>query len=184
VGPLGSDAGYFTQFWWTGFVKSVATLSLPMIPEVFAGTHYPFVNGSLWTIRYEVICYLAVMLFGIFGGFRIRSAWLVATVAFTAVFMLGRFDAWPLDGKTGQHLARFFMIFGIGGCYFLYGRDALARSLGALTAGVILAIMISSPHWAELGVAVFGGYLILTFATRKATTFAWFNDLPDISYGV
>jgi len=184
VGPLGADPGYFSQFGWTGFAKSVATLSLPVIPDVFAGTYYPVVNGSLWTIRYEVLCYLAVLLFGMMGGFRIRFAWLVATATFTVLFMAARFDAWPLDGKTGQHLARFFMIFGIGGCYFLYVRDMLKRNTFVIPAAVMLAIMIGSPQWAELGVAVFGAYLILSFAIREATALEWFNRLPDISYGV
>ena len=30
------------------------------MPPVFEGTHYPYVNNSLWTIKFEFACYLLV----------------------------------------------------------------------------------------------------------------------------
>jgi len=184
VGPLGGGADYFERFSLVDFASSLVPLAQPTIPPVFGGTHYPIVNGSIWTIVYEVRCYLAVLLFGLLGGFRIRFAWLAATAVCMLLFMLGRFDAWPLSGAAGQHMARFFMLFGVGGCFWLYGRPMLARRGLMLPAAVLLAILISVPRWAELGLALFGAYLCLHVAVREASSFAWFNTLPDVSYGV
>lgn len=184
VGPLGGGPDYFERFAPTGFLLSVVALAPPAIPPVFEGTHYPVVNGSVWTIVHEVRCYLAVLAFGVLGGFRVRWAWAAATVAFALLFMAARFDAWPLPGTSGQHAARFFVLFGVGGCFRLYGRRLLERDALAVPAAVLLAVAMTMPRWAELGVALFGGFLILRVAIARATTLAWFNRLPDVSYGV
>ncbi len=184
VGPLGGGADYFEQFALSAFGWSLLTLAQPAIPPVFDGTYYPLVNGSVWTIIHEVRCYLAVLLFGVLGGFRLRFAWLAATVVCVLFFLLARFDAWPLPGTSGQHMARFFMLFGVGGCFWLYGRALLARSSLVLPASLLFVIALSMPQWAEIGVALFGGFLFLHIAVREATSLAWFNRLPDLSYGV
>jgi peptidoglycan/LPS O-acetylase OafA/YrhL len=167
VGPLGGGGDYFERFSLVDFASSLVTLAQPMIPPVFSGTHYPIVNGSVWTIVYEVRCYVAVLLFGLLGGFRVRFAWLGATVICLVFFMLARFDAWPLPGTAGQHMARFFMLFGVGGCFWLYGRPLLAHRGLVLPAAVLLALLISLPRWAELGVALFGGYLFCILRSAR-----------------
>lgn len=184
VGPLGGGPDYLERFASMQFLLSLVTLAPPAIPPVFEGTHYPVVNGSMWTIVHEVRCYLAVLAFGVLGGFRVRWAWAAATVAFALLFMAARFDAWPLPGTSGQHAARFFMLFGVGGCFWLYGRRILERDALVVPAAVLLGVAMTMPRWAELGVALCGGFLILRFAVARATTLAWFNRLPDVSYGV
>jgi len=49
-------------------------LHLPDSPGAFAGSHYPVVNGAMWTIPYEFRCYILVILLGVFGILRSGAA--------------------------------------------------------------------------------------------------------------
>lgn len=83
VGPLAAGPEYFSEFRIAKFVKGLLTLDVPQVPPVFKGTHYAFLNGSMWTIRFEFVCYLAVLGMGMLGMLRHRIAWLlIATVIF------------------------------------------------------------------------------------------------------
>ena len=63
---------------------SLAEIVLLLPPEVhgvFAGTPYPVLNGSMWTIAYEFFCYLLVLALGLTGLLSKR----IILVALTAV---------------------------------------------------------------------------------------------------
>jgi peptidoglycan/LPS O-acetylase OafA/YrhL len=48
AGTLGAEPHqYFEVFWYGGFVKSVALLRIPVVPDVFQGTPFPVINGSV-----------------------------------------------------------------------------------------------------------------------------------------
>lgn len=53
------------------------------LPGVFGTAPVgPEVNGSLWTLQYEVLCYLAVLAMGLAGGFRSRVSLALAAGSF------------------------------------------------------------------------------------------------------
>jgi hypothetical protein len=87
VAPLGADArAYFGSFEPGRFLASVVMLRGPGIPATFEGTHYPFINNSLWTIKYEFMCYLCVAAVGLAGGLRTGRTWLWMTGLVLLVF--------------------------------------------------------------------------------------------------
>jgi peptidoglycan/LPS O-acetylase OafA/YrhL len=51
-------------------------------------------------------------------------------------------------------------------------------------AALLLVPCLFHRNGAELAVAILWGYLILSFAETPRAALAWFNELPDISYGV
>jgi peptidoglycan/LPS O-acetylase OafA/YrhL len=58
------------------------------LPGVFESNPYPSsVNGSLWTLRYEVYAYLLVIAFGMLGLLRSRLAFNVAAVGLVLIYM-------------------------------------------------------------------------------------------------
>lgn len=181
VGPMASEPHYYRHFYWDDFFAGVALLQSPAIPPVFLETFYPLVNGAMWSIEYEFKCYLLVALFGLAIGFKNRGYWLVCCFAFTAMFLM---DPYVGHGALHDPIVRLGMMFTAGGCYFLYGQPFLNKKRWLAAALVLWALLMFNRTLAQPAVAVFWGYAILSFANRPASLFAWFNKLPDVSYGV
>ena len=113
------------------------------LPGVFEGNPYPrYVNGQLWTIPYELECYLALVVLAVLGVIR-RRALLAATVAvislvFSAhVLITG--DVNHLDHVAGRMLVLSFLA---AVSIYTY-RDVLPYShlLGALSLAVSAALL-------------------------------------------
>ena len=61
------------------------------LPGVFARNPYPEqVNGQLWTVPYELACYATLAIISVLGGRRRRWISLVAAVAATIAYAVGR----------------------------------------------------------------------------------------------
>lgn len=188
VGPLAAAPGpYFAALSLADLAQGAALLQPPAVPPVFAGSHYPRVNGAMWTIGYEFICYLTVLGAGLLGLLRRRRAWLAATAAVLGTLLLHRFGLFAgtaADGVLGHPLARLLSFFLTGGAFFLYReRVPFTRAL-ALAAGAVLLVGLFSWRLSEFTVAVAGGYLLLSLAFAPNAAVAGFNRLPDVSYGV
>ena len=88
------------------------TLNLdPPLPEVFTWHPNPRINPSLWTIRYEFLCYLGVAVLGLVGALRRRYLVLTAfLVSFAAVYALQILFHWrgcPEFGWPGSMVIQF-----------------------------------------------------------------------------
>lgn len=188
IGPLAGDPSYLANFSITGFVSYMLALTMPNIPPVFNGSHYALVNAAMWTIRFEFVCYLAVPAAALLGLFRHRSRWLAATVAILALNIATNVFGlhWHPHGAYdvfSNPLVRLLMLFFVGGSFYLY-RDVIRfRRVPALVAGVVLVGALFSSALAEIGAATAGAYLVFYFAVTPMPAFAWFNRLPDVSYG-
>lgn len=117
------------------------------LPAVFAHNPFPvIVNVSLWTVPYELECYLVLVALAAFGLVRRRRRFLLATilatVAMTVVVALlsGGIE---IDGKLpGRILVLGFLA---GCCLYLY-RHEVVRSAGLALASFVLAyIALSFP---------------------------------------
>ncbi|MFO0389050.1 MAG: acyltransferase family protein [Alphaproteobacteria bacterium] len=61
-------------------------LEIPPLGKVFPGNAFPYsVNGSLWTLKYEILCYIAIGLIGSFWRINKLSLGL-CTLLYIAVF--------------------------------------------------------------------------------------------------
>ena len=172
-------------------IASMVFLVPPDVPGAFAGSHYPMLNGSMWTIGYEFRCYLLVLLLSSLGLLRRRGILLLATAAATVVAALHA-DIWswfpdrwePLLGRPDLGL-NFLAVFGCGAMFYLY-RERLRYDgrIAALAAALLIASLFSF-HLAEGGLAIFGGYLLFWLAFRaKFPTLARIGTRVDLSYGV
>ena len=67
-------AEYFTDFQVYRYAKNIATLTVDHLPGVTSDDGHPIdVNGSLWTLHFEVLCYAALALTSILGILHRRS---------------------------------------------------------------------------------------------------------------
>ena len=201
VGPLAVDqAGqYFASFHPRGFIWETLWLTGPQTPPVFAGMHYPVVNGPVWTIPHEFRCYLVVPLLSALGLVRNRVAWLIFTVGMlvfsvmssaipyaTLAPLLPRV-VWhyllppqPLAVALPHHLACFCA----GGCFYLF-RDVIPfRAKWAVVSAGLWAGSMFVPMLPPVSLPVFGAYALFWFAFARIPALDRFKRQADVSYGV
>jgi peptidoglycan/LPS O-acetylase OafA/YrhL len=146
------------------------------------------VNGSLWSIRYEFLCYIGVAALGVAGALRYRVAYPVIAIAVMAV------KVWlDLTGRRPSYAYFWFSVlppFMIGGTIYLY-RDRLPRNGLALTVAAALVVLMANSQVAEpyrdvLTRTMFPpvfcyGIFYLAFDRRLPVIDA--NRFGDLSYG-
>ena len=198
-GPGGS-VSYLQQNWWGGHRQAA-------IGTVFRDTpygrlaHRSVVNGSLWTLAYEIFCYVLVATAAVVGILR-RARWLalLATVATFGVLTFNQFEALRQGAETLWTSGSFGPLPGLGslitvwflryGFMFLAGATAELYSdrlpmhdgLGVLAVAVVV--------WCVLQGQLFGPgllayeYAILWLAIRLPRDLHRVGQRNDYSYGV
>lgn len=196
VGPLGANnpAQYFTDLSITGVIKNITLLLQPVTPPVFQGQPYPMVNGAMWSISYELKCYLAVLVLGMVGIFHKKylrlHLWLIITILICIVLISQKFGlALPVPAEITEwtnkraptfRLASFFFA---GGCFYLYAEQIKYDAKIAAAAAAMLLAGMFAPQLAELALATCGAYLLFFLAFQPVPLIAGFDRLPDVSYG-
>lgn len=187
VGALGSKCAscYFEEFSVFDYLKSLFLLRVPAVPPVFDGTSYPSVNGSVWTIFFEFLCYMGTLALGVAGGIRNRRIWGGCTVVGIVLLALHGSGVQRLGPVDFSHqLFRFIPTFLIGGSFYLYRNEIKFNKLAATLSGITLCFSMFHPKIAELAFVLAGGYLLFFFAFLHTPSLFRFNSTPDISYGV
>lgn len=135
-------------------------------------------NGSLWTLQYEVLLYIAVAVIGLIG--LLGRRWLFPA-AFALALVCSVLMSCPLDGGTvAQRVARLAVMFAAGGLMHRF-RDVIpARwSLVAVSA-VILLLANYLPDYRVLGAIPLAYGVIVSGALIHNR---WLNLRTDLSYG-
>ncbi|MBJ7312453.1 acyltransferase family protein [Rugamonas sp. CCM 8940] len=189
VGALGAGGGYYGQFWWGGLARSLLLLDTPVTPATFVGSHYPSVNGAMWTIHYEFLCYLTVLALGLAGLLRWRHAPLAVLVLCLSLWGALALGAWPaLAGAAREEtllMLRFYSCFFTGASYFSYRAVIVYSARGALLALAVLLAGLTQPASAEAGLLLGGAYLLFYCAfAAGGPLLRRTQDMPDASYGV
>ncbi len=188
-GPLVSmlePALYFTD---TGVLRYIArTLSLSTgsapLPGVFEAHPLPsIVNMSLWTLKYEVLCYAGLAFAGAAGLFSAR--WRKVSAALLAAFLVLVFIEQPkaIETYTALDNIRYFsLFFGMGTLAYLV-RDWLPIH-GAVVAP-LFAVFVAAlgTRFGELAAALFLGYATLWVATLSFGPLRGLTNRYDLSYG-
>jgi peptidoglycan/LPS O-acetylase OafA/YrhL len=158
------------------------------LPGVFEAHPYAgAVNGSLWTLPWEVRMYLllaiawvALTAIGRRAGRDLVGPGLVAAalVATTARWV----NHWvPFMGHEGPRLASMFFVG--AACYVLRARIVLGHGAAAVAAAALLASALHPPTF-HLVYAAAVPYLVLYLAYVPAGFVRGYNRLGDYSYGM
>ncbi|SDB53402.1 Peptidoglycan/LPS O-acetylase OafA/YrhL, contains acyltransferase and SGNH-hydrolase domains [Pseudobutyrivibrio sp. YE44] len=161
--------------------------SYTRLPEVFF-THIEFsVNGSIWTLRYEVICYLLVLFFlpifsrkkNLVGVFLAASA--AVYLYFTYVFVGDHFYMLPTSILV--NLGRLTMQFEMGILFYL-NRNEIPMKFKYFLIAVVGLIAGSYFFDYEIVFAIFGTYIVLYIGFSDWKISRWYDKVGDLSYGV
>lgn len=176
-----------------GYFYRIMTLSLPdmfgltqvsgALPGAFAENPLPrAINGSLWTLPFEVLCYVLVVVTGLLGLLRNKYAFsavfALLVVTYFTVFIL-------VPGKDSRLDLMLYLAlpFGIGASFWIW-RDKVVLSLWLTLALAIVA-------WAACDTVLFRPLFCLAlvhglFSIGYARTpvLDRYNQLGDYSYGM
>jgi peptidoglycan/LPS O-acetylase OafA/YrhL len=133
-------------------------------------------NGSLWSLGYEVLSYVFLLwLWMIF-----RSAWPVAVLMLlTAVATL---VSWPA-AQLMPGIAYTLPYFAAGVGMYVVHRTFATRTIGAAVSAFGLVTAAALGH-EKLAFAVFGAYLVIFLAERSNPVSRFARRAGDLSYGV
>jgi peptidoglycan/LPS O-acetylase OafA/YrhL len=164
-------------------IRTLTTFkSAGSLPGVFADNPMRFPLGTVWTLKYEVLCYLGVLAFGLVIGLERRFVALALVVGLAVAVVL--LDALVPDaGKAAQTSLRLPLLFGAGAVLYLF-RDRVRVS------AVLLAVLLIAT-WLAHGGAFYKALLFITeaygciyLAVAPGLSTPALNIKTDLSYGV
>lgn len=152
------------------------------LPGVFAGNPVPeSVNGSLWTIPYEIRCYLALAIVGLVG--LMRRYWLLplAFLAFASWFFF--LFKTGYDQPIRMHLQMAVVFFCAASLYQLRGYWLQRRLLAwFLVVGVITILWFGG--WQEIAFTLGLPMVVVLFGCGSLPVLRRTGRFGDVSYGL
>ena len=179
--PLGTYLRSADTYRYFGFMLHSSLHVYDKLPGVFVHNSYALrVNGSLWTIRQEIVCYAFVALAGLAGAYR-RPALLLA---FVAVPYLLDVRGAGVVGTGGIHdffhLLTYFMA---GMLVYLY-RDRIVYARGLMLLSLALIVVSGIMGHLPLVLPVCSAYLLFYIAFNTGIPLQHFARHGDLSYGI
>jgi peptidoglycan/LPS O-acetylase OafA/YrhL len=189
LGPIVSNLGmadYLKDSRVAAYIVKTLTLSTGSAPLPGVFTDVPLtnlVNVSLWTLKFEVLCYIALAVLGVAGlmreRYRIWSA--VGLAVFVGLVFLRQPNA--AIPYTAIDNIRYLMLFFFTGVLAFQCRSWLfVHGLIVLPLAAIFAASIGT-RFVEISSAVFLGYTMLWISTFSFGPLREFTNKNDYSYG-
>jgi peptidoglycan/LPS O-acetylase OafA/YrhL len=174
----GSITGYFVKI-------LVVLAGSSSIPGVFEGLPHEGVNVPLWTLKYEVLCYIALGF-----GMAFITRFPVVRPLTLCWLIIGLSSVWLLQGKAYNdagfldHIARFSFAFwsGVAAWHLRHRIPVNSMILAGLLVLAALAIAPSLPLVPH-ALMLLSGYLALYVAQFRYGWISSFTDRNDLSYG-
>jgi peptidoglycan/LPS O-acetylase OafA/YrhL len=166
------------------YAKNILTLMVNFLPGVVSRDQSPLViNGALWTLHFEVLCYMALALASALAMLKHRHCFLALWCACYATYVVistspAIADALP---ERLSVFASLFVYFGCGAALYLY-RERIPFS-AILACAAVGSLVVALPLGA--------GALFMPVCLPYVIIFCGLSDLPgkallrhDLSYGV
>ena len=190
IGPAATNlpfAVYLTSPDVLKYVLRTASLATgsATLPGVFESAPAAgLVNMSLWTLKYEVVCYAGLALAGCAGLFK--TAWRPYAIAALAVFVAVLFiePAKSIAQYTAVDNMRYFAVFFASGVLAYLLRSVLVIHGGVLAVLLALFVATIGTRFGVLGAAAFLGYATLYVARWPLAALRALSNRYDISFGI
>lgn len=170
-----------------GFLKNIFFLSdVTTLPGVYSDHYNHSLNGSLWTLMFEVIWYVLVALLSPLWK-KYKSTSVALFIALTGLYLIytygGVGDIGPVSSAFIINFAKLGMFFSVGMIFYLFS-DKILLSYKIFIAEII--ILILGIIFADFIIifACAGSYIIFYLAFQKRFIATWYDRIGDLSYGI
>lgn len=189
LGPAFSTLGltdYFAASETWRYLGNALLLVRHTLPGVFADNPFPMaVNGSLWTLPVEFLCYISVAVLGYVKG--ASRNWLIAT-SFLLAVMLASFAPLVAGGRFVPHfemVAMFWAGVFYGYCRRQPWREGTGRKLSwGLAVVALLVFSLAGPRGPERMAMLVSAAALVHLALKVSIGAKLTDPLGDLSYGV
>ena len=191
VGPLGSPH-YWQDFPHWKFWPGLLVLRFDS-PYSFDGWPYPMINGPLWTLHYEYVCYWLVVALGVLGWIaRPRLIWglfLLVLGAYLAMLGLkanGYMPHTPVGFwafTLGGHYVRLLAFFLAGVVWFVERRRLVLDGRLMLAALLLCLVLFGNRYGAAMAMTLPFAYVLHWLGYRPMPALRLFQPV-DLSYGM
>ena len=188
LGPMVTSMAlgqYFTDSLFFRYLLNIAGHISFYLPGVFLGPENfskpGIVNLSLWTIPFELKCYISLVGLSILGVTRRRILFLGVTVVLVVAGTWRHFGEHSIDGDAvgGSALVVAFLI---GSCLALFKDIALLR-LDFFVISTIAAFVLLQIYSLEFVAMIPCAYMIVYLGMQNPTRY-WIVSSGDYSYGI
>lgn len=141
-------------------------------------------NGSLWTLWFEWLCYMLAAALALVGALT-RRRWMLPVVT-VAMFVLAHVAPWVpvLSGFTGTAFTRLATIFLVGACIAMFADTVpFDRRLGLASLAAVVVTLAAGIGFSTIGHVALA-YGILWVAGSAPSSLRKVGSVHDISYGV
>jgi peptidoglycan/LPS O-acetylase OafA/YrhL len=185
IGPLVTIlplSDYLTNFNTYSYLSTISiVIQQRTLPGVFGGAE---VNGQLWTLSYELYCYIFLAVLGILGVLYKRYAlFIIILISFIVVLFYNiRYQTeWIWDFKFV--FANFLVMFFSGSSYYLYiGKKNFNEKI--LTIGAIITVIFFFLGLFQYILFITLPYFVLYLAFLPVPALNRFGNSGDYSYGL
>ena len=187
-------------FWRDPLTRAFLLHDLPVVttptqfylPGVFASARWPAVNGSIWTVKYELLCYGVLLL-----GYKLapvrrvsrRSLLAAATLLLAAAYVrhiatVPNPEAEVFFSRYNDfNLLRFFMTFSAGALYAASEPLSERARLAFLLVPGVLVTFGPSPDVARAGIILLLTLVVIELGRSRLLYSRTYRRVGDLSYG-
>jgi peptidoglycan/LPS O-acetylase OafA/YrhL len=196
LGPLtsGDPASYFSNQRWPVIVANFLSFRGTQLTGVLEGNPVGLVNGSLWTIKAEVDCYIMIALVGCWAAWRtpMRQTLIVAFLTVLALNLALRFGLFvpPQIGHTPlgflisspTSLLKVVPYFLSGSLFYFY-REQIPRKFSLFLVSIAMMGVCLAMGDLDILFVLFYAYFILFTGSLGGCSITIFGKRADLSYG-
>lgn len=155
-----------------------------ILPGVFADNGEPYASAPLWTLRFEMLCYIGTVLAFTLGLMRRKWMLLAQFVVPSIIWIVGQqFGTFEHLPASLENMIRFAIAYGLGTAIYAY-RDRITVSLWMIPALALLCWLIRDIEAVEVTMNLMLAAFVMWAAFLHAPRFDALKRLPDMSYGL
>jgi len=187
MGPIVTTLGLSTYLTapgtWIFMIKNTLLVSPAYtLPGVFETQPYPDVEGSIWTLFYEVACYVGVFIAGVIGLLTRRGAMSIALLAFASLWIAAEVMDLTLHLKLRKML-ELGLPFAMGTGLWLW-KDRIPLSIWGVVVCWLAVVTLAATPLYGLFLVVALAYTTFWLAYIPGGWVRAYNRFGDYSYGV